>query len=881
MSAQRSTDVMNTGQQPEAMPPNGLASHAPVSARATSAPHPRYERCIHHLVEEQARRSPDATAVEHRGVGLTYAELNAKANQLAQLLRSRGVGPEAIVGIGLKRSLEFPIALLAVLKAGGACMPLDPGYPAERLSYMQQDAQARILITQPELERAFAQSHAQAVCLAPEWLESRADASPDCADGASPANLAYVVYTSGSSGSPRGVLLSHRALVSYIVEAVPLYRIVPADRVLQFSSLSFDIAIEEIFPTWAAGATLVIRDDDAPPSVDHFLRFIERRRISVLELPTAFWHELVYGAADLKMTLPSSVRQVCVGGETASLSAFKLWAKLTARPVRWINSYGPSEASVVATTWEPEEGEEVGELPIGRPVANTVVHLLDSQLQPVPAGETGELYIGGAGLARGYLNRPEETAKKFIRDPFSAEPGAVLYRTGDLARYREDGNLEFRGRIDLQVKVRGFRIEVEEIEKTLETHPGVRESAVVVQGDATQRLVAFVRPRNGSVAPPTELRDFLKAKLPEYMIPAAFVLVPSMPMLPNGKVDRRTLAQMELDASAGEPGRALDRVEETLLRIWRETLGTRAIGITDNFFEWGGHSLLAIRLMNRIQLAFHKDLPLATLLQAPTVEQLAKLVRMEGWTPPVSSLVPIQPLGERTPLFLVHGVGGHVLRFRALAQYMAPNQPVYALQAQGLDGKHAPLRRVEDMAQRYLEDIRAAQREGPYYLAGYSFGGLVALELARRLTEAGQEVRLLALLDTFAETQVSKGELLSRFLGLSLAEQFEFLARKTRKKIRRTVNGVAFPAALKLVRQCCHEAEEAYVPAAYPGRITLFRPAMKSLRGAEEQEGGWDKIAKRGVDVLEVAGDHGSIIDEPNAQTLARRLLACIEQASA
>jgi len=868
-----------TGHRSEATPSNGLASHVSVAERLASDS--RYERCIHHLVEEQARRSPDATAVEHRGVRLTYAELNAKSNQLAQLLRSRGVGPEVIVGIGLKRSLEFPIALLAVLKAGGACMPLDPGYPAERLAYMQQDAQARVLITQPELEGTFAKSHAEVISLAPEWLRGRADASPDCAGGASPANLAYVVYTSGSTGSPRGVLLSHRALVSYIVEAVALYRMVPTDRVLQFSSLSFDIAIEEIFPTWAAGATVVVRDDNAPPSVDHFLKFIEQRRISVLDLPTAFWHELVFGAADLQMTLPPSVRQVCVGGEKASLAAFKLWPKVTARRVRWINSYGPSEASVVATTWEPEEGEEVSELPIGRPVANTVVHLLDSQLKAVPAGETGELHIGGAGLARGYLNRPEETAKKFIRDPFSAEPGALLYKTGDLARYRADGNLEFRGRMDLQVKIRGFRIEVEEIEKTLETHPGVRESAVVVQGDVAHRLVAFVLPRNGSVPPRAELRDFLEAKLPEYMIPAAFVALPSMPMLPNGKVDRRTLAQMELDASEGEPGRALDQVEETLLRIWRETLGTRAIGIADNFFECGGHSLLALRLMNRIQLTFRRNLPLAILLQAPTVEQLAKYVRMEEWTPPVSSLVPIQPLGERTPLFLVHGAGGHVLRFRALAQYMAPDQPVYALQAQGLDGKHAPLRSVEDMARRYLEDIRAAQREGPYYLAGYSFGGLVALELARSLMEAGEEVRLLALLDTYAGTQVSKGELLSRFMRFSLAEQFEFLARKTRKRISRMVAGVEFPASLKLVRQCCYEAEKAYIPAAYPGRITLFRPTMKSLRGGEDHDGGWDRIARQGVDVFEVAGDHGSIIDEPNAQTLAQQLLACIEQASA
>jgi amino acid adenylation domain-containing protein len=829
------------------------------------------------LVESAAAQTPDAIAVEHLGSRLSYQELNLRANQLASVLRNHGVGPEVIVGIGLQRSLELPIAILGVLKAGGACLPLDPKYPADRLAFMQQDAQAPVLITQPGLEATFAGSHAQMISISRDWSRFYTGAAEETAGGACAANLAYVIYTSGSTGKPRGVLLSHRNLVSYIVEAVELYGMVHSDRVVQLASLSFDIAIEEIFPVWATGGTVVLWDDRLSLGTVNYFNFLERNRISMLSLPTAFWHELVHGAAALGRDFPSSLRLVIVGGEKVSAGALASWRKMVGPRIRWMNTYGPSEASVITTAWEPSEDEEVDDPPIGGAVANATICLLDPELKPVPAGKTGELYIGGAGVARGYLNRPEITAERFIPDPFRTEPGAILYKTGDLARMRPDGNLEFRGRVDFQVKIRGFRVEVEEIERALDQHPGVREAAVVAQGVESKRLVAFVTTAEEPAPRPAELIQFLKDRLPEFMIPAAVIPLRSMPMSPNGKIDRRVLGERDLEPIESQSTRPKDETEATLLNIWRDVLGAGSIGVRDNFFEYGGDSLSAVCLMDCVQAAFHKNVPLATLLHAPTVEQFAEDLRTGKWARG-SLLVPMQPLGNRSPLFLVHGVGGHVLRFRTLADYMAPEQPVYALQAQGLDGLTPPLRRVEEMAERYLDEVRLAQPNGPYHLAGYSFGGFVAVEMARRLLHAGREVSFLALLDTIVEKHESRMTLLSRFLKLPLTAQFEYLQRKIRKQVKRSLKGMRLPAELQLVRRYCAEAERGYRPPAYPGRIDLFVAMSTSLQPLGVDLGGWRGVAAGGVGIHEVPGDHGSIVDEPNARILAQRLLARLDE---
>ena len=855
----------------------------------TSTNYPR-DSSIHKLLEAQAKLTPDAVAVECGRRQLTYRELDTRANQLANLLRKEGVAPEACVGVCLERSLELAVALIGVLKAGGACLPLDPHYPGERLAYMLEDAGVRVLVTKPEL-LPMTSNKVRIINLAPDWKSIEQEGRDKPEVDVQPDNLAYVVYTSGSTGKARGVLLTHRGLVNHNTAAVKLYDLTAADRVLQFSSISFDIAIEEMFPTWVAGATVVFRTDDTSLLAQDFMMWIRRQRITVLDLPTAYWHELVNQLSDSSEPLPNSLRLVIVGGEKASPSILKSWQKLAGGRVRWINTYGPSEASVIATAYEPPPHlalQKRSVLPIGRPIANTKVYVLDQDLNGVPVGVAGELHIGGVGLARGYVNRAELTGEKFIASPFEA--GERLYRTGDVVRYLESGELEFLGRRDDQVKIRGYRVELGEVEAVLGRHPGIGELVVVVreeEGSGEKRLVAYVVAAKGKKAATAgELRKYGQEKLPEYMVPWGYVFLESLPLTPNGKVDRRRLPEAMGDEESGgveQQKRASNEVEEKLVKIWEGVLGKRAIRVEENFFELGGHSLLAVRLMHRIEREMGKRLPITALLEAPTVERMAEVIgrgeAREDW----SSLVAIQPEGWRPPFFCVHGIGGTVLRFYDLARHLGREQPVYGLQAQGVSGKHPCHSRVEDMAAHYLTEIRRLQPHGPYYLGGYSLGGSVAMEMARRLRAEGQEIGIVALLDTFAGTYQSKGKLLVKFLTLAPREKLYHLRRKGRslgKSIKKTVAMARLPRVLKEVRRACHQAAKQYIVQPYLGEITLFHAEERSLSSENPYET-WKTLALGGLEVHEVPGGHGSVIDEPAVTFLAEKLKACLERAQA
>jgi aspartate racemase len=852
----------------------------------TKAEYPS-DKCIHQLVEERAEKNPESIAVEHDQRRITFAELNEQANQLAHYLRGKGVKPDVPVGICLQRSPELLIALLGVLKAGGACLPLDPDYPRERLAYMLEDSQAALLITESALLSAVGASKSKVVLLERGLgvLEGQSCKNPE--QVTTPNDLAYVIYTSGSTGKPRGVLLTHRGLVNHNVVAIKLYGIEPCDRVLQFASISFDIAIEEIWPSWMAGATLVIRATKTLMGASEFLRWIKAQRVSVLDLPTAYWHELVRELAESKQSLPESLRLVIVGGEKASVAAYKSWLKSGGDRVRWINTYGPTEASVIATSYEPDASKPTPDnLPIGRPIANTEIYILDESLQPVPVGEPGELHIGGPGLARGYLNRPEMTQAKFITNPF--RQGERLYKTGDSARFLPDGEIEFIGRTDFQVKIRGYRIELGEIEAVLEKCPGVRECVVVArEEDSEKRLVGYVVAALERAPTASELRVALKNALPEYMVPADFVFLKALPLTPNGKVDRRALpapAPLSLAAEAGNVVAPRDAVESQMVKIWEQVLGKRPIGIRDNFFELGGHSLLAVRMMGRIEKAFGQMLPLTALVQAPTIEQFAELVRQDASSELWSSLVPLQADGSKPPFFFVHGLGGTVLRFHELARHMVPDQPFYGIQAPGLNGKQPCLTSVDEYAAYYLEQLLGVQPEGPYFLGGYSFGGLVALEMARGLAERGQEVALLALVDTYPGVPKSAGSLLGTFFSLSTDQKLAYAKKRIkryRKGIKRRIDLLRMPRPLKNVRDACAVAECRYVPRVYPGKIVLFRASEKALRGLDDAQGGWSQYAAAGLETHEIDADHGNILNEPKVQHLAAKLRASLERAQA
>ena len=847
------------------------------------------ERCLHELVEAQAARTPDAIAVEHGERRLTYRELESRANQLAHFLRKRGVGPESKVGVCLRRSLELPVTLLAVLKAGGACVPLDPAYPKERLAYMLEDSQTPLVLTQRGLLAEVTDFDAEVIALDADWKAFAQESCEPVRNGVKPENLAYVIYTSGSTGKPRGVLLSHYGLVNHNCAAVTLFGMTAADRMAQFSSISFDIAIEEIFPTWIAGGALVIREEDASLAVADFLRWVSERKVTVLDLPTAYWHELVgelseAAAADPTRGLPESLRMVIVGGERASLHILAAWHRLAGSRVRWVNTYGPTETSVIVTAFEPTNWEEMTTLPIGSPIANTKIHILDEQLQPLPVGIAGDLYVSGPGLARGYWNRPETTAEKFIADPFCNQPGARMYQTGDRARYLANGEIEFAGRTDDQVKIRGYRVELKEIESVLAGNGGVREVAVIARENQAgeKTLVAYVVP---SQQAPTgsELRSYLKQKLPHYMVPSAFVLLEAMPKTPNGKVDRRNMPAPQA-ADFTEPNEYVapnDELESELSKIWATVLSKDKVGIRDNFFDLGGHSLLAARLMHRIEQTFAQRLPLAALLQAPTIEQLAAQLRQEGDSASWSSLVTIQPEGSRLPFFCVHGVGGNVVGFRDLARHMGSDQPFYALQPQGLDGQRPCLTSIPEMAGRYIKEIRRIQPEGPYRIGGYSFGGLVAYEMAQQLRAQDQEVGLLALFDTYPGKLESRTSAIRKLRKLAFKDAARFLLKKgsfVMMTLGKRLELQMLPKPLRAVRQACAKAAATYEVEPYDGVVTLFRAKEKSAGSLDDPYAIWWRVAAGGVDLREISGDHLSLLKQPQVRFLAEELVRALNE---
>jgi surfactin family lipopeptide synthetase A len=594
------------------------------------------DKCIHELFAAQVERTPDAIAVVFEEQRLTYRELNDRANQLAHYLQTLGVKPEVMVGICVERSVEMIVGLLGILKAGGAYVPLDPAYPQDRISYMLEDSQVSVLLTQQRL-MADLPAHPQVICLDTDWAAIANQPATTVNSGGQANNLAYVIYTSGSTGKPKGVLVQHQGLVNLALAQIQVFDVHADSRVLQFASFSFDASISEVVMTLCVGASLhLAQRDDLMPGVG-LLNLLQTQGITHVTLsPSAL-------AAMPKAELPD-LRTIIVAGEACPPDLANQWSSGR----RFINGYGPTEATVCATTAICTDSNSP--LPIGRPIANTQAYILDRHLQPVPIGIPGELHIGGAGLARGYLNRADLTAAKFISNPFSQSYSGRLYKTGDLTRYRSDGQIDFLGRIDQQVKIRGFRIELEEIEALLTQHPQVREVAVIAKEDiGGKRLVAYLvlvpdlthpvaerhpsvgeasaRAEEGSLAAGVtqELRGFLKAKLPDFMIPSAFVMLDAMPLTPNGKIDRQALAKIDPDHSelANTFVAPTNPVEEVLAGIWAEILGLEQVGIHHNFFELGGHSLLATQVISRIQDAMDVMLPLRTLFERQTIAELA------------------------------------------------------------------------------------------------------------------------------------------------------------------------------------------------------------------------------------------------------------------
>ncbi|WP_313707973.1 non-ribosomal peptide synthetase, partial [Planktothrix agardhii] len=616
-----------------------------------------FHQCVHHLFEEQAERTPNAVAVVFEGLELTYQQLNIQANQLAHYLQSLGVGAEILVGIYLERSLLVIVGLLAVLKAGGAYVPLDPDYPQQRLSYMAEDAKISLLLTQQSLLSSLPVEDVGVIVLDKSAESLTVQSLENPVSEVVPENLLCVLYTSGSTGKPKGVMLTHEALVNHSWGISEIFGLTESDRVLQFASFGFDVAAEEIFPTWLKGGTVVLRPWQMFPTLTDFADFIEQESLTLLNITPAYWHEWAIAVSQSSATVPSSLRVVAVGGDAVLPETVNIWREWVGKQVQCINVYGPTEASVTAIVHDllDSQSEKINSVLIGRPIANTKAYILDQNLQPAPIGVKGELHLCGVRLARGYLNRPELTAEKFIDNPFAAAPFNRLYKTGDLARYLPNGSIECFGRIDNQVKIRGFRIELGEIEAILNQHLDVQTSCVIIREDlpGQKYLVAYIVISSHYERIPmiSELRQFLAGNLPMYMVPQAFVFLESLPLTTNRKVDRRALPAPNLEGDRRDQYVApRNAIEEMLLQIWTEVLKVGQVGIYDNFFEIGGHSLLATQLVSRIRSLFKIELPLRSLFAAATVAELAHLIEPLQQQNLTLTVPPILPRTKDTEL---------------------------------------------------------------------------------------------------------------------------------------------------------------------------------------------------------------------------------------
>lgn len=848
--------------------------------------------CLHELIEEQVRRTPDNVAVVFEDEELTYRELNVQANQVANYLQKAGVGPEVLVGICVERSLEMVAGLLGILKAGGTYVPLDPGYPQDRLAFMVEDSGLKVLLTKASLLPKLSDLPVQLICLDSQSDALSREKSTNCGSGVGPENLAYVIYTSGSTGKPKGVQVSHRALTNFLMSMQAKPGMSVKDALLAVTTISFDIAGLELYLPLTVGARVVLVGRETVSDGERLVSKLESSKITCMQATPATWRLLLEagwkGQKDLK---------ILCGGEMVPRD---LVNQLVARSSSVWNMYGPTETTIWSAIHEINSSD--GPVVIGRPIANTEIHILDSFLQPVPVGVTGELYIGGDGLARGYLHRPELTAERFVRNPFSEQVSRTrLYRTGDLARYRPDGNIECLGRMDYQVKVRGFRIELGEIEAALGACTGVHQNVVMVQeNNGDKQLVAYVVLGPSGSHSITELRNHLKRTLPDYMLPSRFVFMETLPLTANGKIDRKALPRApHLELEQIENTAVGETLEAQLSKIWRSVLKLPNVSLTENFFELGGHSLLVAKLLNGIERTFGKKLSMATIFEAPTIEQQAAMLR-GAVTPRSSVMIPIQPSGSKPP-FIFFGFNAGPL-FLPLARYLGTDQPLLCVDPTPLEVSRLPTPcKMEDITACLIKEIREVLPEGPYYLGGMCLGGLLAYETARQLVAHGEKVALLALVEP--QAPVDSNEAYNLFCFNWLSQRLSFHLRNVvRIGVREALPYVWSRTRTFLhyvgefVRQALHDLYERVENSrpqnfldvarlatldsptrSFNGRVTLFQAVNRSTEDNKHRHK-WEQLAAT-IEVHDIPG-YSSWVDrfflEPHVEVLAHKLGRCL-----
>lgn len=862
-------------------------------------------RSLDELFAAQVACRPDAIAVLEDEHQVTYDVLSRRAEQLAGYLQSQQIGPGALVGVYMQRSIEALIGLLAIAKTGAAYLPLEVQNPQEHLKYILEDARVSLVLTHREYaERLPQREDLHVLRIDTEWPQIAGHVQTMLPVDHLPQHLAYVIYTSGSTGKPKGVMVAQAGFMNYLHWGARHYQLTPGHGALVHSSLGFDTTVTSLFVPLLWGQKVIMVAEAA--GGEALLQVIRQMSpLSFLKLTPA--HLELVNQTLSPQEMARATYALIVGGEALPAEHLASWRR-SAPHIHIFNSYGPTETTVACSSYTiTEQDAETGYMPIGKPVANAQLYILDSALRPLPVGVAGEVYIGGAGLAHGYLHRPDMTAERFLPNPFSREAGARLYRTGDIAYYRSDGCLVFVGRQDNQVKFHGYRIELGEIEAALRTYPGVQDACALLREDdpGDKRLVGYIAVGDQQLSTST-VQSFLQERLPAYMVPSIIVSLDTLPLTVNGKIHRRLLPAPQQIRTECAPAVAAPRdiVERQLVLLWEELLHIQPISITDDFFALGGHSLLAICMVARIQQLFGQAPSLADFMEGPTIQELAELLRDEEIVDNTSPLVVIRPQGEKPPLFCVHPASGTVFCYFNMVPYLDQDQPLYALQDPDIQEQDYPAPSVEQMAARYVEAIRAVQPEGPYYLAGYSFGGVIAFEMAQQLKKRGQEIALLVNFDGGAPSLAWMHSLHdeARFLAIITLEMTRASINKTYEQIYRDLQerssseqisyveeqlqraGVVVPGEGKSwitqqlrIFQARTYALQHYTPRFYDGELTLLK--SRDLDPEVPADRGWNQLARR-LHMHVVAEYHDTLFLEPAIQTLVEHLKKALNKPS-
>jgi amino acid adenylation domain-containing protein len=846
------------------------------------------EQTIYEMFEEQAKLNPHGVAVVYKDRHITYQELNQYSNQLANRLRKEGVKPDVLVAICAERSLEVMIGILAILKAGGAYVPLDPEHPSERLRFILGDICAPVLLTQQHLVDKCI-NYSGNIILLDNLLNEKISFAVNLNKTVTAKNLAYTIYTSGTTGRPKGVTITHGAITNHMVWMKKCFSFDPSDVTLQKTVLSFDASVWELFIPIITGGKLVFADPGAHRDPRALIKLIREYKVTTLQLVPTMLKEFLKQEDVVQCV---TLRHVFAGGEMLSEDIRRLFFQKL--PVRLYNLYGPTETTIESTFHPCENSEEDFALNcIGKPINNTQVYVLDSQMQLTPIGIPGQLYIGGDGLARGYLNNSALTTSNFIVNPFSLRKEDRLYKTGDLVRWLSNGSLEYLGRLDDQVKIRGFRVEINEIENCLSKAPMINQCAVVVENVENSmeqpHLTAYLVLANKKDIAVTKLLNFLKHSLPEYMVPSVFKVVEKLPISVNGKVDKKSLITMEATVLSLENNYVApaNHEEKTLTDIWVRVLKAKQqIGVHDNFFDLGGNSLLALEVLTQVNKYYSVDMGMQSFFEVPTIFGFSSIIRntkkkadkiksrvnhnVQFKSEIDSPVIALRSGGDKTPLFLIHPVGGTVFWYMKLVKHLKTNRPVYGIQDPGIVHKNLIFSSIEELAEFYLQWIRKVQPHGPYMIGGASFGATVSVEVARKIQELGEKVCFIPILDGWA---IYPNKLLNdSYFKDTMNRQHEQLRAQFAAKNIENMESIFDLQWQRLTLLWKYKM----LPVEH--KIILFKSEelLPAFRTIESPLNYWDDYAMCPIDVHAIPGDHETMFQEPYVAVLAQKLNSCL-----